>query len=210
MKKLCLFLLVNVFVFNCFSQTKRDKLLDKLITDIDTSDMQLLIKKHYITETDKLLLASYMIKKVPGNKRKNITVGEMLAGFAREKNKHNHEIALKYNYGKDSVFIRMPNGDKVFMGLGKLSLEKLVARETTGLPHHYAGYYDLKINSVDNAKKLAETIAGNDQNWLLGSIVIIERDTKKLKDLRIGDILLISRKVAMSAEFIPFAHGLSR
>ena len=114
-------------------------------------------------------------------------------------------LAIKENnYGKDSVFIRRPDGEKMFLGMGQMSLEKLIARESKNLPESYDGDYNLSLTTKNGITKASQLLSQSDQSWLIGSILLISRDNGTIKKLKIGDIFEISKRISLCPEFVPF------
>jgi len=113
-------------------------------------------------------------------------------------------VAVKNNYGKDSVFIRSPNGNRMFIGMGELSFEKMIAKAGLNLPGNYKGDYDLKINSQEAIKALRILVSNSEYPSVTGNVLLYKRDSGQLRNTRIGDIFEISKRIATSKEFAPF------
>lgn len=92
--------------------------------------------------------------------------------------------------------------------MGPMSLEAMVAREEKDLPATYADGDDYNLY-FDGSEKMANamvriTSAHEDLGWIIGNVILIKRDTGELADLRLGDIIEISRRVAGCKEMKSF------
>lgn len=202
-----LLLLLALFASSsCQSQSKTDAILLKKIDSLNSTDINTLIKDGYIRNTDATIIGTYMASIARSSNTKDWTVKQLLDSVKAKMKQTENAIAVKNNFGKDSVFIRGPNGNKVFIGMGELSFEKMIVRASTNLPENYTGDYNLKINS-ENIKTASLLVSKSDYPALVGNILLYKRDSGQLKDTRIGDIFEISKRIINSKEFAPFVSS---
>lgn len=203
-KKILFVLILLVPSLACWSQSKVDSILSKNADNLNKTDLDVLIKSGYISNTSAPVIGTFMVSLTQNNKINNWTIRQLLDSVKAGMKKMDDATAIKYNYGKDSVFIREPNGNKMFMGMGELSFEKLVAKASLNLPSNYNGDYNLKINSAGSIEKLSLLVAESEYPWITGNVLLTKRDNGELKELRIGDILEIAKRIATAKEFAPF------
>lgn len=205
--KLLLTVILGMLFIHCKAQTKQDSILSMRIREINQDDIQMLVKVGYIKKIDAIMLGAYIVDKIQKDTIiKNWTVKQTLDSA---KDKANQMAIKENNYGKDSVFLRSPDGAKILLGMGRLSLEKLVARESENLPGKYDGDYNLFVSTSEGITKIGKLIAENNQGWLVGNVLFIERDNKMINKLRIGDIFEIAKRIAISPEFAPFIKSMN-
>ena len=203
-----LFLLFTLFASSsCRSQSKADSILLKKVDSLNATDINTLIKSGYIHNIDATIIGTYMVSIVQNSNTKDWTIKQLLDSVKAKMKQTDNAIAVKNNFGKDSVFIRSPNGNKMFIGMGELSFEKMIARASTNLPENYDGDYNLKINSQENIKTASLLISKSDYPALVGNILLYKRDSGQLKDTKIGDIFEISKRIINSKEFAPFVDS---
>ena len=203
-----LLLLLTLFVSSsCRSQSKTDAILLKKVDSLNATDINTLIKSGYIRNTDATIIGTYMVSIAQSGNTKDWTVKQLLDSVKAKMKQMDSAIAVKNNFGKDSVFIRSPNGNKMFIGMGELSFEKMIARASTNLPENYNADYNLKINSQENIKTASLLISKSDYPALVGNILLYKRDSGQLKDTKIGDIFEISKRIINSKEFAPFVDS---
>lgn len=207
-KKIFLVLILFSMAFSCRSQSKIDSILSKPIDSLNETNINILIKGGYIRNVDPPIIGSYMMAIAQNNKTDKWTIGQLLDSVKTRMNQMDNATAIKHNYGKDSVFIREPNGNRMFLGMGQLSFDKLVARESLDLPETYAGDYNIKINSTEAVKKLSLLVADSEHPWITGNVLLNKRDSGELKNMRIGDIIEISKRITLSKEFMPFINAI--
>ena len=158
-----LLLLLTLFVSSsCRSQSKTDAILLKKVDSLNATDINTLIKSGYIRNTDATIIGTYMVSIAQSGNTKDWTVKQLLDSVKAKMKQMDSAIAVKNNFGKDSVFIRSPNGNKMFIGMGELSFEKMIARASTNLPENYDGDYNLKINSQENIKTASLLVSKSD------------------------------------------------
>jgi len=92
----------------------------------------------------------------------------------------------------------------MFIGMGELSFEKMIAKAGLNLPGNYKGDYDLKINSQEAIKALRILVSNSEYPSVTGNVLLYKRDSGQLRNTRIGDIFEISKRIATSKEFAPF------
>jgi hypothetical protein len=189
---------------SCRSQSKTDTILSKKVDSLNVTDINALIKSGYIRNMDATIIGTYMISISQNNDTKNWTVKQLLDSVKAKMQQTDDAVAVKNNYGKDSVFIRSPNGNRMFIGMGELSFEKMIAKAGLNLPGNYKGDYDLKINSQEAIKALRILVSNSEYPSVTGNVLLYKRDSGQLRNTRIGDIFEISKRIATSKEFAPF------
>jgi len=202
-----LLLLILFASSSCRSQSKTDTILQKKVDSLSATDISTLIKSGYIRNTDAPIIGTYMVSIAQSSNTKNWTVKQLLDSVKARMKQTDNAIAVKNNFGKDSVFIRSPNGNKMFIGLGELSFEKMIVKASSNLPENYTGDYNLKINSPENIKTASLLVSNSDYPALVGNVLLYKRDSGQLKDTKIGDIFEISKRIAASKEFAPFVDS---
>ena len=117
------------------------------------------------------------------------------------------------SFGKDSVFLRTPSGEKFFLGMGEMSFKELVLREAINFPETYQKE---SLNQVfDDPILIAELIKNENlsefQSGILGNVLIVlSENDLNLEEYRLGDFLEISRRVISSKEFKPFLKNFKQ
>jgi hypothetical protein len=117
------------------------------------------------------------------------------------------------NFGNDSVFIRTPYGDKYFIGMGKLSLEKLVMRESKNLLKQYnSEILNKKISKPKETVKLLKELNLNEEDSVLfGNILIIlQENGKDINRYKVGDFIEITKRIKNSDELKPILNNLKK
>jgi hypothetical protein len=202
-----LLLVILALAFDGRAQSDIKFVLSKKVSQMNNGDVNILISKGYITKGENVLIGSYMVTEAQKNKTfSGLTIKQMLVGYRTQQQLMNKQTALKYRYGNDSFFIRTPTGDRFFMGMGQLSFEKLVKREALHLPANYTGDYNLKLNTDKNSIKCSQLLANSKYNWIIGNVVLVEKNYGNLKNLRIGDVFEIANRIAASKEFVSFVN----
>jgi hypothetical protein len=211
MKNLILIILI-VFSTKLYSQSTND-LLQKKIGEFDIENFNRLQDSGLISKTDMSILSMYMLEMLQNGVRiDTLTYGQILDSLDVFKHKMNNEFTKSTNFGNDSVFIRTPNGEKIFIGMGELSLEKLIERESEKLPKKYK---DKRLNKdFGDANQIAQTITDlklEDNTVMLfgNTILIMTEQGKNLTNYRIGDILEIVNRIKKSKEFKPFIDKMN-
>jgi predicted transport protein len=209
LSKLSILLLLFTFVASssCRSQSKSDAILSKKADSLNATDINTLIKSGYIQNADATIIGTYMVSIAQSSNMKDWTVKQLLDSVKAKMIQTDNAIAVKNNFGKDSVFIRSPNGNKMFIGKGELSFEKMIAKASTNLPENYNGDYNLKINSQENIKTASLLVSQSDYPVLVGNILLYKRDSGQLKDTKIGDIFEIAKRIINYKEFAPFVDS---
>ncbi len=194
-------------MFVLFAQSKQD-LLNTKIAGCDPETIQKLQDIGLISKFDVQLMGTYMLEKIQDSVNMDAwTFGRLIDSLATYKQHLNSVVAKYHTYGKDSVFIKVPSGEKNFIGLGEMTLEALVKRESQNLPK---AYDQAKLNEhFSLAEQISKTISdlNLDENlaMLFGNVVLIKLELKeKLSDYLIGDFLEIAQRIKASKEFRPF------
>ncbi len=209
LSKLSVFILLLVLFVSasCSSQTTTDAILKKKANSLNATDINILIESGYIRKADASIMGLHMASVMQSRNTKNWPVKQVLDSVKVRMKKIDNTVAATNNFGKDSVFIRSPNGIKMFIGLGELSFEKMIVKASKNLPENYSGDYNLKINSPGNIKIAGLLVSKSNYPALVGNVLLYKRDNGKLRDTKIGDIFEISKKIAASKEFAPFVHS---
>lgn len=206
--KLLFVILLGSPIISCNAQSTQSAILSKKIRDLDTNanDIQQLVKSGYIKQLDAMMMGTYIVGHIQKDTTiKDWTIQQVLDSVKKQMN----TMAIKENnYGGDSVFIRRPDDEKMFLGMGQMSLEKLIARESKNLPESYSGDYNLSLATKIGIEKASELLSQSDQSWLIGSILLISRDNGSIKKLKIGDVFEISKRVSVCPEFAPFMKSM--
>jgi hypothetical protein len=207
MKKIALLLFFWIAINGVFAQNKEEFLNTKLGENL-TESLLKLQKEGIITKYDVTLLGNYLLSKAKDNINfADWTYTCLLDSLHAYKQRLNREIAKKNCYGKDSVFMRTPAGDKIFWGLGEMSMEGLVDRESKNLPLSYQDeLMNQKISSLEQiSKSISDLKLTNEMSMLFGNVILILMDKKEiLSDYRIGDLLEITKRIKASKELMPF------
>ena len=192
----------------CRSQSKIDNILSKKADSINVNDINVLIKNGYIRNANATVIGTYLISVAQHNITKNWTIRQLMDTIKAGMKKMDDATAAKYSYGKDSVFIRDPGGNRMFIGMGQLSFDKIIVMSTLNLPKNYSGDYDLKINSAEAIKTLSLLISKSEYPWITGNVLLYKRDSGELKNMKIGDIFEISKRIVSAKEFAPFLDAM--
>lgn len=206
--KLLFVILLGSPIISCHAQSTQSAILSKKVRDLDTNanDIQQLVKSGYIKQLDAMMMGTYIVGRIQKDTTiKDWTIQQVLDSVKKQMNM----LAVKENnYGADSVFIRRPDGEKMFLGMGQMSLEKLIARESKNLPESYGGDYNLSLATKSGIEKASELLSQSDKSWLIGSILLISRDNGTIKKLKIGDIFEVSKRISLCPEFVPFMKSM--
>lgn len=194
---------------NCFAVQGADSLLDKRVSyPTLEKDIQALTDRGYVAEADKAFLSMIIVDLVQKSiEPDTLTYGQLLDSLSLIRRNMMAAIAKENHFGTDSVFIRNPDGVKVFLGLGKMSFEELVAREAQNLPEHYSGHpgYDILMSEGGKASEaLCDIMNHSDISWIIGNVMLVEKDRQELDRLRVGDLLEIAKRISASEAFLPF------
>ena len=192
---------------SCRSQSKTDNILSKKVDSLNITDINALIKSGYIRNTDATIIGTYMVSISQNHDTKNWTVKQLLDSVKAKIKQTDAAVAVKNNFGKDSVFIRSPNGNRMFIGMGELSFEKMITKAGLNLPENYKGDYDLKINSPEAIKTLSTLVSNSEYPPVTGNVLLYKRDSGQLRNTKIGDIFEISKRIVASKEFAPFVDS---
>jgi hypothetical protein len=173
------------------------------------TDINVLIKSGYIRKADAPIIGTQMVSISQRNNITNWTIKQLLDSVKARMAQTDNAIAAKNNYGKDSLFIRSPNGNRMLIGMGELSFEKMIAKASLNLPENYKGDYDLKVNSAEAIKTLSLLVSNSESPVVTGNVMLYKRDSGQLTNTKIGDIFEISKRIVASKEFAPFVNSFN-
>lgn len=212
MKRIFLIILV-CFAFNLNAQTD-EELLDKKIGEAGIDAFQDLKDRGIISEINFLALPHYVLELTnQGVDINNLTYRQVRDSLNVIRQKMDAEASNFINFGNDSIFIRTPMGQKFFIGLGEMSLEKLVERESKNLPEKY-------MKKVLNRKFDEELDFGTTMNeigmdditsFIFGTaLLILPELNNDLSKFSVGDVLEITNRIKKSKEFKPIIELLEK
>ena len=92
----------------------------------------------------------------------------------------------------------------MFIGMGQLSFDKMVAKASLNLPENYNGDYNLKINSAEAITAFSILVSKSKYPVITGNVMLCKKDNGELKNMKIGDIFEIAQRIVSSKEFAPF------
>lgn len=194
------------------SQTK-EELLETKVGDINLEIIQQLRKEQVISEFDSKLLGVYIVQLAQEENIKQLTYSELLIKYKEFKNEQKKKVVEINNYGNDSIYIRNPFGEKMFLGMGELSLEKLVHRESMSLPNEYKQEELNKfLTSPKEMVNLMKTLELSPEiAMLFGNVLyIIGEKGEDISTIKIGDYLEIARRINDSKQFKPILENLRK
>lgn len=211
MKKIILNLILLIPIF-LHSQSK-EELLDATIGNFDIETIQKIKDAGLLTEFDLKIFPIYLVEFSQKENISSLKYKDLLENFNIYKQKQKQNLANENNFGKDSVYIRMPYGDKLFIGTAQLSLEKLVERESQNLPENYDN--DSMNQKINSPKKVASAL--NELNlspeilMLFGNVLLIIGESEnELYSYKVGDFVEISNRISKSKEFEPLLEKLKK
>ncbi len=212
MKRIILVIFV-CFVVNLNAQTDGE-LLDKKIGEAGIEAFQGLKDRGIISEINFLTLPHYILELTnQGVDINNLTYGQILDSLNVLSEKMDAEVSKFINFGNDSIFIRTPIGEKFFIGLGEMSLEKLVERESNNLPKKYKK--EVLNKKFDNELDFSATmneIGMDDITFTIfgTALLILPEQNKDLSKFKVGDVLEITNRIKKSKEFKPIIELLEK
>ena len=211
MKKIIFNLLLLIPIF-LHSQSK-EELLNATIENIDLETIQKIKDAGLLTELDLKIFPIYLVEFLQKKNISSLKYRDLLENFNNYKQEQKQKLANENNFGKDSVFIRTPYGDKFFIGTAQLSLEKLISRESQNLPNNYDNdALNQKINSPQEvASALKQLKLSPELLMLFGNVLmIIGVSENELHSYKVGDFVEISNRISKSKEFKPFMEKLKK
>ena len=199
-----LFLLIS---FGLFAQTA-EELLQTKVSENSPDIIHKLLEKKLMSKFDTQIMGEYIVGKMEENvKIEDWTFAQLIDSLKVYKQYMNSEVVRYHNYGNDSVYMRSPDGEKHLIGLGEMSVEKLVARESKNLPRDYSDpKLNVRFTSIEQISKIIVDLnLDEDLSMLFGNVILIKLELKEnLEMYRIGDFIEIARRVKESKEFRPF------
>jgi hypothetical protein len=202
MKMIIVFLL---FSFSISAQSDKAFLSEK-IGEYSNDKIDKLVYKKIISDFDAVILKAYTVKL---SNIEEYTYSRLLDSLSSLKKGMKNGIVKLNNHCKDSIFIRTPYNQKMFVGLGKMSLEKLVERESENLPSEYEANLnkfmspDIMVNAMTEMKLDPLT------SMLFGNVILIKAENGiEMSSLKIGDVLEIVTRIKKTEEFIPIKQVL--
>jgi hypothetical protein len=207
-KRKGLFLSVLLISINFFGQSN-EELLNTKIGNFDNEIIKKLINRGLISDLDSKMLGIYIVKLVQEEKIDTLKYSQLLIKYQDFKQKMNNKLVREDSFGKDSIFIRTPFGDRIFLGMGELSLENLVKRESFNLPREYES---IKLNeNIESPRQVAnifkELNLSPKLSMLFGNVLLIIGESgKDIHSYKIGDFLEIAKRIKNSKEFKPLLN----
>lgn len=204
-----LLLLIPIFLH---SQSK-EELLNTIIGNFDIETIHKIKDVGLLTELDLKIFPIYLVEISQKKNISSLKYKDLLESFNIYKQKQKENLAIQNNFGKDSVYIRTPYGDKLFIGTAQLSLEKLVLRESKNLLEHYENdYLNQKINSPKEvATALKQLNLSNEILMLFGNVLMILGESgNELHSYKVGDFIEISNRISVTKEFKPLMEKLKK
>lgn len=206
MKKITLVLLV-LFSCNAHSQSA-DSLLKVKVEKINVPFIQKLAENGVITQSEAPILGAYTVRLMMDEKGiDSLTCERLIDRFRTFMKLTEAETAKMNNFGSDSVFIRTVDGKKLLLGMGKLSLEKLVARASMDLPRKYKDQQLRKpFGSLTELPIIVAWLKLDDMDAaLIGSTFFIMRENGvDVNSWPVGYLIEIAKRIKHSKEFEPF------
>jgi len=213
MKNSLLLFLLFLISTNLPAQTKSE-LLSTKIGNLDIKSIQKLKNYNLLSALDMHTLSVFIVKLAQQETSiKNLTYAQLLEKFATYKKNQKRQVFKKNNFGNDSIFIRTPYGDKYFIGMGKLSLEKLVLRASKSLPKLYdKEVLNKKIGNTKEATAIIKGLNLNEEDHVFfGNILIIlSEHGKEIDRYKIGDFIEITKRIKNSDELKPILRNLKK
>ena len=216
MKKAILSLLFAVSAVWCAGQNP-DSLRNAGIDKLSMGKLETLVEAGLLSESELPFFGRELLKMIQdGMLTDTMTVGQTVDLFRVRKKQREELVAQANDSGKDIVYIRMPAGDKICIGTGEMSLEKLVLREARGsFPVKYGEPgHDARM-TAENMRLFAAAVSDLVQSdeiagMLVGNaMLIIPECGLDLSEYRIGDLVEIGKRIRNSREFAPFIRILN-
>jgi hypothetical protein len=188
-----------------------ETILNSRIGNFEPDTVYLLRDLGVLSDIDSKLLGIQVLQKIQNGERiDTLTYRQIIDSLEVFKNKINEETAKANGYGTDSMFIRTPTNEKIFIGLSTITLEKLVQRESHNLPQTYSS----KLNDYfSSPTQISETIADAKLDELtaaiFGNVILIKLEAREdISKYKIGDFLEIAHRILETEEFKPFVMSL--
>ncbi|QKX03578.1 hypothetical protein HN014_01165 [Aquimarina sp. TRL1] len=206
------FILILTLLFGLTINAQSDKsFLNDKIGKYSNDKIDKLVDKKIISDFDATILKVYTVKlKADGNNIKEYTYSRLLDSLSSLKKGMKNGIVKLNNHGKDSIFIRTPYNQKMFVGLGKMSLEKLIARESKNLPSDYHASLNNFITSPEVMVKAMNQMKLDPlTSMLFGNIILIKTENgEEMSNFKIGAVLEIANRIKKTEEFTPIKQIL--
>lgn len=211
MKKIVLSALFAASALWCAGQNP-DTLRNAGIDKLSMGKLDILVKAGLLSESELPFFGTELLEMIrDGALTDTMTVGQAIDLYGLRKKQREEHVVQANNFGGDPVYIRTPGGDKFCMGMGEMSLEKLVSREARRpFPAKYGepGYnvymatenmplFSAAISALAQSDQVAGILAGN-------ALLIMPELNLDLSGYRIGDLVEIGKRIKSSAEFEPF------
>lgn len=205
MKKLLLVFIAIIFASSIYAQSD-NSILNRKIGDMDIEGFKELKKQVVLSEKDYDLLNNLIsVFEDSGIDVNNLTFGQLIDSLNLYKKKYEDISITSVKTGNDSIFIRYPMGVKIFMGMGEMSLEKIVERESKNLPDRYeVEKLNESFDNYDGNDYLGEKFDESKVIFFINTILILEEKEGNISKYRIGDILEITNRTLNSKEFLTF------
>lgn len=187
-------------------------LLRMRLKDLSGEQMEAFGKSTILSPSDHQLFGAYLMQAMPaGPERDTITLGTVVYRFFAYKKQQDSKLAAGNQFGNDSFFVRTPDGEKIFLGMGQTSFDKLVLENMDKLPVVYSdslskiGFTDME--AVANAMPALRL--DPESAMIFGNVLMILREQgKNLKQYKIGDILVITGRIKQAPAFRQFADKM--
>lgn len=192
-------IIIFLFFFEANAQFK-DPFLSEKIGECSNEKIDKLVNKEIISNFDATILKAYIVKLIVNkNNIEDYTYLRLLDSL----NSFKKGIIKLNNKGSDSVFIRTPYNDKIFIGLSEMSLEKLVDRESKGLSLEYEASLNKFISPDLMASVIVEMKLDPLTSILFGNVFLIKLENgENMSSLKIGNILEIVNRIKKAKEFV--------
>lgn len=203
----CLFF-ITAKAFGQNNQT----LLHTRLNSLTAEQMEAFGKSNILSPSEHQLFGAYLMKAMPtGPGKDTITLGTVVNRFLEYKKQQDAQLAAGNHYGNDSFFVRTPDGEKIFLGMGQLSFEKLVLQNMTNLPASYSD--SLSKIGFTNMEAVANAMPAlhlePESAMIFGNVLMVLREQHKdLKQYKIGDILVITERIKKEPAFRQFADKM--
>ena len=205
MERLILITLAILFASSIYAQTD-NSILNRKIGDAGVEGFKELRNLGVLSEKDNdLLFNLFSVFEDSGMDANNLTFGQLIDSLNLYKKKIEDISITSVKTGNDSIFIRYPMGVKIFMGMGEMSLEKIVERESKNLPDRYEiEKLNESFDNYDGNDDLGEKLDESKFIFFINTILILEEMEGNISKYRIGDILEITNRTLNSKEFLTF------
>lgn len=211
MKRLIFSFLFIISICTLFAQSK-DELLKMKLKDCTEDHVNKLIDYNLVTQSDIKLMSLCLDNMTKNNVDvENLTLSQFLDSLNQYKKEMNDLTNSTRIFGNDSVCFRGADGEKVYLGKGEMSVEKLVARESKNLPTYFDNQ---KLNTYfGNNEEVTNIIVELNPDEITLSlfatvIFILIEEGKDLNSYKVGQILEIANRLKNSKELKPFVDFL--